>query len=156
MSKRHWHSTSVNLNHAALLTCAFLLFPGAPKGDELIFRPVLVELQRRMLDTNKKVQEAACTAFAFFAVASGNRLVPYLAPILENVMFAFKRYQLRNRFFLFEVIGEHAGADSTGVCTSRFRSNAVRMLLTARCPRECRRLSHRQRAVPRSRAASNV
>lgn len=62
---------------------------------ELHFQPLLQELLKRVLDNNKRVQEAACSAFATVEEEAGELLVPYLGPVLQNLMFAFSKYQAR-------------------------------------------------------------
>ncbi|AFZ81078.1 importin beta/transportin, putative [Theileria equi strain WA] len=59
----------------------------------------------RMLDTNKRVQEGACSAFTAFEETSGMLLVPYLDYILETVLRAIEIYQERNFRILYDVIG---------------------------------------------------
>ena len=54
----------------------------------------------RILDKNKKVQEAACSAFATMEEEARLRLVPYLSPIVQNLMFAFQKYQTKNKLLL--------------------------------------------------------
>ena len=44
---------------------------------------MMQELLKRVLDHDKKVQEAACSAFATFEEDAGAVLVPYLGPILQ-------------------------------------------------------------------------
>jgi transportin-1 len=58
------------------------------------FRPLLVDLLKRVLDKSKRVQENACSAFSTVLEAAGMRVVPYLVPILQNLMFAFQHYQV--------------------------------------------------------------
>ena len=41
------------------------------------------ELLKRVLDHNKKVQEAACSAFATLEEDAETILVPYLGPVLQ-------------------------------------------------------------------------
>lgn len=50
---------------------------------------------KRILDPNKKVQEAACSAFATLEEEAGMELEPYLGFILETLVFAFKKYQVK-------------------------------------------------------------
>ncbi|CEP03596.1 unnamed protein product (mitochondrion) [Plasmodiophora brassicae] len=75
-----------------------------------VFQPALQALLERILDKNKKVQEGACSAFAAFAEESGPLLVPYLAPIVHALMFAFNKYQAKNRMLLYDAIGSLAEA----------------------------------------------
>ena len=70
------------------------------------------ELLKRVLDHNKKVQEAACSAFATLEEDAETILVPYLGPILQNLIFAFHKYQAKNLLILYDAIGTLA--DSVG------------------------------------------
>lgn len=71
----------------------------------------------RILDKNKRVQEAACSgisitnifvlfdiiviaAFATLEEEARLRLVPYLKPIVQSLMFAFHKFQTRNKLLL--------------------------------------------------------
>ena len=56
-----------------------------------------LQLLKRILDTNKRVQEAACSAFATLEEEACTELVPYLAFILETLVFAFGKYQVRTQ-----------------------------------------------------------
>lgn len=65
-----------------------------------------------MLDGNKRVQEAACSAFATLEEEACTELVPYLGFILETLVFAFSKYQHKNLLILYDAIGTLA--DSVG------------------------------------------
>jgi transportin-1 len=58
------------------------------------------------------VQEAACSAFATLEEEACEKLVPYLNPILQNLVFAFSKYQHKNLLILYDAIGTLA--DSVG------------------------------------------
>ena len=73
-------------------------------------QPMMQELLKRVLDTNKKVQEAACSAFATLEEDAEATLVPYLGPILQNLIFAFRKYQAKNLLILYDAIGTLADA----------------------------------------------
>jgi len=47
-----------------------------------------------VLDGNKKVQEAACSALATIEEEARRDLVPFIAPILQTLVFAFTKYQV--------------------------------------------------------------
>ena len=49
-----------------------------------------------VLDNNKRVQEAGCSAFATLEEDAGPELAPYLEPVLRNLVFAFEKYQHKN------------------------------------------------------------
>ena len=51
------------------------------------------QLLKRVLDANKRVQEAACSAFATLEEEACQELVPYLGFILETLVYAFGKYQ---------------------------------------------------------------
>lgn len=65
-----------------------------------------------VLDGNKRVQEAGCSAFATLEEEAGIELQPYLEPILHNLTFAFNKYQQKNLLILYDALGTLA--DSVG------------------------------------------
>jgi len=76
-------------------------------------KPLMSELLKRILDPNKRVQEAACSAFATLEEEACTELVPYLGFILDTLVFAFNKYQHKNLLILYDAIGTLA--DSVGV-----------------------------------------
>jgi len=82
-------------------------------GHDLYLKPLMQGLLKRILDGNKKVQEAACSAFATLEEEACTELVPYLEFILQTLVFAFKKYQHKNLLILYDAIGTLA--DSVGV-----------------------------------------
>lgn len=70
-----------------------------------------------VLDPNKKVQEAGCSAFATLEEEAGTTLEPYLHPILTHLVMAFNKYQQKNLLILYDAIGTLA--DSVGPALSR-------------------------------------
>ncbi|KAI8376232.1 armadillo-type protein [Radiomyces spectabilis] len=76
-----------------------------PEGRGTFFEPVLYSLLQRMLDKNKRVQEAACSAFAMLEEEATLELVPYLEPILVNLTTAFRMYQHKNLLILYDALG---------------------------------------------------
>ena len=79
---------------------------------EMYLKPLMEELLKRVLDANKRVQEAACSAFATLEEEACTELVPYLGFILETLVFAFNKYQHKNLLILYDAIGTLA--DSVG------------------------------------------
>ncbi|XP_028404498.1 transportin-1-like isoform X2 [Dendronephthya gigantea] len=79
---------------------------------ELYFQRLMSELLKRILDSNKRVQEAACSAFATLEEEACTELVPYLGYILQTLVFAFGKYQHKNLLILYDAIGTLA--DSVG------------------------------------------
>ncbi|XP_050232437.1 transportin-1 [Mercurialis annua] len=82
---------------------------GNQKGYEQ-FDKVLLGLLRRILDTNKRVQEAACSAFATLEEEAAEELAPRLDVILQHLMCAFGKYQRRNLRIVYDAIGTLADA----------------------------------------------
>lgn len=72
---------------------------------ETYLKPLMTELLKRVLDGNKRVQEAACSAFATLEEEACTELVPYLGFILETLVFAFGKYQHKNLLILYDAIG---------------------------------------------------
>ncbi|CAM4744513.1 unnamed protein product [Rotaria magnacalcarata] len=87
--------------------------------------PLMSELLKRILDTNKKVQEAACSAFATLEEEACIQMVPYLKQILETLVHAFRKYQAKNLLILYDAIGTLA--DSVG--THLNRSDYIELLM---------------------------
>ncbi|DAZ98316.1 TPA: hypothetical protein N0F65_008902 [Lagenidium giganteum] len=83
------------------------------QGDhEGLLKPLVEAMLKRVLDPHKKVQEAACSAFCTLEEEARDELVPYLMPIMQNLMFAFGKYQAKNLLILYDAIGTLA--DSVG------------------------------------------
>jgi len=85
--------------------------------DEKYFKPLMGQLLQRVLDVNKGVQEAACSAFATIEEEAQERLLPYLEPILKNLMNAIQKYQAKNMLVLYDAIGTLA--ESVGHALNR-------------------------------------
>lgn len=75
-----------------------------PDG-QVQFDIVLTGLLKRILDPNKRVQEAACSAFATLEEEAADELPSRLEPILQHLMYAFDRYQRSNLRILYDAIG---------------------------------------------------
>ncbi|KAK4486439.1 hypothetical protein RD792_009117 [Penstemon davidsonii] len=74
------------------------------------FDKILMGLLRRILDDNKRVQEAACSAFATLEEDAADELAPRLGIILQHLMCAFGKYQRRNLRIVYDAIGTLADA----------------------------------------------
>jgi transportin-1 len=68
------------------------------------FEPMMEGLLERMLDKNKKVQEAAASAFASLEEKSGEKLIPYTEPILRQFTNCFARYKDKNMYIIYDCI----------------------------------------------------
>uniref|UniRef100_A0A5B6Z443 Transportin-1 n=1 Tax=Davidia involucrata TaxID=16924 RepID=A0A5B6Z443_DAVIN len=82
---------------------------GHREGHEQ-FDNVLMGFLRRILDNNKRVQEAACSAFATLEEEAAEELAPRLEIILQHLMCAFGKYQRRNLRIVYDAIGTLADA----------------------------------------------
>ncbi|XP_011072141.1 transportin-1 [Sesamum indicum] len=74
------------------------------------FEKILMGLLRRILDDNKRVQEAACSAFATLEEEAAEELAPRLDIILQHLVMAFGKYQRRNLRIVYDAIGTLADA----------------------------------------------
>lgn len=80
------------------------------QSHDAYLKPLMDELLKRVLDPNKRVQEAACSAFATLEEEACIELVPYLGYILQTLVFAFTKYQHKNLLILYDAIGTLADA----------------------------------------------
>lgn len=73
--------------------------------QERNFGLVMSGLLKCILDNNKRVQEAACSAFATLAEGACIELLPYLDQILSTLVQAFDKYQHKNLLNLYDAVG---------------------------------------------------
>lgn len=78
--------------------------------QEQVLKAVLSALLQRTLDKNKRVQEAACSAFAVLEEEARVLLVPYLDDIVSTLVRAFQYYQAKNLLILYDATGTLAEA----------------------------------------------
>ncbi|KAK4058210.1 hypothetical protein OIO90_000949 [Microbotryomycetes sp. JL221] len=81
-----------------------------PEHKQNFFVPVMEGLLKMCLDNNKRVQEAGCSAFATLEEEAGTELEPFLNSILNNLVYAFNKYQQKNLMILYDAIGTLADA----------------------------------------------
>lgn len=87
----------------------------AERTDEHLrafFLPAMEGLLNMVMDNNKRVQEAGCSAFATLEEEAGSGLEPFLEPVLRTLAAAFTKYQQKNLLILYDAIGTLA--DSVG------------------------------------------
>lgn len=75
-----------------------------PSQKQQFFEPMMEGILHRMLDNNKKVQEAAASAFASLEEKSDDNLVPYCEPILRQFVQCFGKYKDRNMYILYDCV----------------------------------------------------
>ncbi|KAK0735459.1 armadillo-type protein [Apiosordaria backusii] len=76
------------------------------------FEPLMEGILRRMLDKNKKVQEAGASAMATLEEKAGKQLEPYCGPIIQQFVLCFSKYKDKNRWVLYDCVqtlAEHIG-----------------------------------------------
>ena len=98
-----------------------------PAQKARYFERMMEGILHRMLDNNKKVQEAAASAFASLEEKSDAFLVPYCEPILRQFVACFARYKDRNMYVLYDCVQTLAEA----VMGELARPNLVEILMPA-------------------------
>jgi transportin-1 len=76
------------------------------------FEPMMEGILTKMLDRNKRVQEAGASAFAHLEEKASRQLEPYCEPIIRQFVRCFEKYKDRNIFILYDCVqtlAEHLG-----------------------------------------------
>lgn len=76
------------------------------------FEPMMEGILMKMLDSNKRVQEAGASAFAHLEEKAGASITPYCEPIIRQFVRCFEKYKDRNMFILYDCVqtlAEHVG-----------------------------------------------
>jgi transportin-1 len=82
------------------------------EGQRQYFQPVMDALLTKMLDRNKRVQEAAASAFANLEEKAKSQLIPYAIVIVRQFVKCFAIYKDRNMYILYDCVqtlAEHIG-----------------------------------------------
>ncbi|KAG1202970.1 hypothetical protein G6F70_001771 [Rhizopus microsporus] len=77
----------------------------SPEARQRYLEPLVQLLLQRVLDNNKRVQEAACSSLSLLEEEATVDLIPYLLPILTTLSAAFDKYQHRNLLLLYDTVG---------------------------------------------------
>ncbi|KAG0171138.1 hypothetical protein DFQ28_003896 [Apophysomyces sp. BC1034] len=91
-----------------------------PELRKIYLEPLVQSLLQRVLDNNKRVQEAACSAFSLLEEEATTELIPYLQPILMTLSAAFDRYQHRNLLLLYDTVGTLADVVGSALNTTEY------------------------------------
>jgi transportin-1 len=75
-----------------------------PSHRAQFFEPMMEGILTKMLDRNKRVQEAAASAFAHLEEKAARQLIPYCAPIIQQFVRCFAKYKDRNMFILYDCV----------------------------------------------------
>lgn len=91
-----------------VITCwtlsRYMRFITSEEPQETYFIPVMMVLLKHFLDSNKRVQRAALSAFCVFQEEAGFKLVPFIDVILQAFVEGFKQYKFRSFFLLYDAI----------------------------------------------------
>ncbi|KAI4135898.1 MAG: hypothetical protein LQ347_000282 [Umbilicaria vellea] len=83
-----------------------------PNDKAQYFVPMMEGILNRMLDNNKRVQEAAASAFANLEEKATKELTPYCKFIIPQFVRCFAKYKDKNMFILYDCVqtlAEHVG-----------------------------------------------
>ncbi|KAK4226880.1 importin subunit beta-2 [Podospora fimiseda] len=83
-----------------------------PEDKQAYFVPMMEGLLHKMLDKNKKVQEAGASAMANLEEKAGKNIEPYCGPIIDQFVLCFQKYKDKNRWVLYDCVqtlAEHVG-----------------------------------------------
>lgn len=83
-----------------------------PTQISTFFVPMMEGILHKMLDSNKKVQEAAASAMANLEEKAGKALEPYTGPIIQQYIRCFAKYKDKNMYILYDCVqtlAEHVG-----------------------------------------------
>ncbi|KAK3984790.1 importin subunit beta-2 [Cladorrhinum sp. PSN332] len=83
-----------------------------PAQKQAYFLPMMEGILHKMLDKNKKVQEAGASAMANLEEKAGKSLEPYCGPIIDQFVACFQKYKDKNRWVLYDCVqtlAEHVG-----------------------------------------------
>eukprot|EP00761_Pharyngomonas_kirbyi_P013600 gb/GECH01013629.1/.p1 GENE.gb/GECH01013629.1/~~gb/GECH01013629.1/.p1 ORF type:complete len:894 (+),score=181.29 gb/GECH01013629.1/:1-2682(+) len=72
--------------------------------DGVYMETTLEKIMNGLLDRNKKVQQAACSAFSTFVEDAHREVMPYLSSILPVLAQCFSRYQAKNVLTLYDAV----------------------------------------------------
>ncbi|KIH51285.1 HEAT repeat protein [Ancylostoma duodenale] len=90
--------------------CSWVVDEARDLYFEQTLKGLRLQLLVRVLDGNKRVQEAACSAFATVEEEGGDFIAPYLSDILQTLVQAFGIYQAKNLLILYDAVGTLANS----------------------------------------------
>uniref|UniRef100_A0A0K0ES64 Transportin-1 n=1 Tax=Strongyloides stercoralis TaxID=6248 RepID=A0A0K0ES64_STRER len=91
---------------------------------------LLKGLLSRMLDSNKSVQRAACSAFAILEEESGKNLVSFLNEIVDTIAKCFTFYQTKNLLILYDAVGTLADTIDDDLKNPYFTAKIMPILMS--------------------------
>lgn len=75
-----------------------------PADRSAFFEPLMEGILHKMLDRNKKVQEAGASAMANLEEKAGKKLIPYSLPIIQQFVRCFGKYKDKNMYILYDCV----------------------------------------------------
>lgn len=75
-----------------------------PAQIQSFFVPMMEGILHKMLDKNKKVQEAGASAMANLEEKAGKVLEPYTGPIIQQYIRCFAKYKDKNMYILYDCV----------------------------------------------------
>lgn len=75
-----------------------------PAQIQSYFVPMMEGILHKMLDRNKKVQEAGASAMANLEEKAGKVLEPYTGPIIQQYIRCFAKYKDKNMYILYDCV----------------------------------------------------
>lgn len=75
-----------------------------PAQIQSYFVPMMEGILHKMLDPNKKVQEAGASAMANLEEKAGKVLEPYTGPIIQQYIRCFAKYKDKNMYILYDCV----------------------------------------------------
>ncbi|PSR97154.1 armadillo-type protein [Coniella lustricola] len=75
-----------------------------PQQVQAYFVPMMEGILHKMLDKNKKVQEAGASAMANLEEKAGKVLEPYTGPIVQQYIRCFAKYKDKNMYILYDCV----------------------------------------------------
>ncbi|KAL2025165.1 hypothetical protein VTK56DRAFT_167 [Thermocarpiscus australiensis] len=75
-----------------------------PVQRQTYFVPLMDGILRKMVDKNKKVQEAGASAMANLEEKAGKHLEPFCGPIIQQYVLCFSKYKDKNRWILYDCV----------------------------------------------------
>ncbi|KAI7777409.1 hypothetical protein LA080_003561 [Diaporthe eres] len=75
-----------------------------PAQIQAYFVPMMEGILHKMLDPNKKVQEAGASAMANLEEKAGKVLEPYTGPIIQQYIRCFAKYKDKNMYILYDCV----------------------------------------------------
>ncbi|KAI8092910.1 armadillo-type protein [Halteromyces radiatus] len=102
----------------------------SPEARKHYLETLVQQMLQRILDNNKRVQEAACSSFSLLEEEATTDMIPYLQPILATLSTAFEKYQRHNVLLLYDTLGTLADAVGEALGAPQYIDMVMKPLIT--------------------------